>query len=323
MVSGNAHADGGFRVQLQYDATALTSCPSKAEFRGKVAELLGYDPFVAEASRTVSIRISETPKGLLGLLQWRASDGALQGERHFDDPDCRKLAQNIAFAVTVQIQLLNSPRQPPAAPAPEEEATPARAQHQPTPEPRSSQPRSEKHSTQIEPTRPDPPASKQFELGAGTGPFVVFGWSPKATLGGSFFLVGRNDMLSTQLGIETSLSTRVERGDGSGFVTSILAGSASLCLRFHAAEACPVFRVGRVRVRGFGVDEPRSPSGLFSQAGLRLSLARQVWGSLEARGHGEAVGTLSAWRVQLNENDAFSSPPFSFLLGLDLVAYFL
>jgi hypothetical protein len=162
-----------------------------------------------------------------------------------------------------------------------------------------------------------------LDIGAGAGPFVVFGWSPEPGTGGNLFLVARNRTLSAQLGFETSLPSRFERDDGSGFQSSVLAVSVTPCLRFQVVEACPLVRFGQLRVRGFGVDEPRSPKGLLSQAGLRLSLAQALGARLEGRVYAQAVRTLSRWAVQLNGADAFMLPPFGFSLGIDLAAFFL
>jgi hypothetical protein len=211
--------------------------------------------------------------------------------------------------VTVQLQLLNAPQSQPPPVAPKGERNPPRAPQQ-------------LDQTPPEPAPPTTPPDS-FELAAGVGPFVAIGWSPRASAGGKFALLGRTDAISTELAFELSLPTRQKRQDGSGFEVSAAAGSLSPCLRLSPVEACSVVRVVRIQVRGFGVDQPRSPSGWVTQGGVRLVVAQEIAGSLELRAHGQVVGTLSAWRVQLNETDRFRSPAAAFLLGIDVVALFL
>jgi hypothetical protein len=76
-------------------------------------------------------------------------------------------------------------------------------------------------------------------------------------------------------------------------------------------------------VRGFGVDDPLSPTAVLSQAGLRVTYANKLSDHVEIRVRAEGLRTLSAWRVQLNESNAFVSPSFAFLLGVDVAAFFL
>src|SRR5690606_9219450 len=124
--------------------------------------------------------------------------------------------------------------------------------------------------------------AREFEVGLGAGSFVVFGWSPRPSAGGQLFVVGRARMLSAQLGFEATLPSSVERGNGEGFESYVLAGTLMPCLRASSVEACTVFRVGSIRVRGFGVDEPLSPTGFLSQAGLRLALSQSLASWFEA-----------------------------------------
>jgi len=280
-----------------------------------VATLVDYEPFVHAAARTVSVEITDSDGVLRGLVRWRNQAGALEGERRFDSPDadCAKLAQNLSFAVAVQLQLLASSAPEAAPPEP-----PAK------PEPVPSKFRSSPDSTPAPPSpTPPSPAPSRLELRAGIGPFVVFGWAPDATLGGQLLLALRARTFSLQLGFEASYPTRYERDDGSGFETFALAASLAPCLRFRAAEACSVLRLGQVRVQGFGVDETHAPRGLLAEAGLRLAVSGALGSGLEGRGYVEGLGTLSDWTVQLNGVGVFSAPAVVFLAGIDLGAFFL
>ena len=313
----SAVAEEPLHVSLDYNAPATAGCPGEFEFRSAVVDLLEYDPFVPDAARSVSVEISATDGILEGFLRWRDQEGVLEGERAFAsfNADCTDLAKNMAFAVTVQLQLLNAPRS-----------------DSPAPEGRPEQPENPPQMTTV-PSRPElpktsesapsaTPATRRFEMGAGAGLFVTFGWAPSLVAGGSAFVVGRGPNLSGQLGFETILPERAVRDNGSGFETSILAASFVPCMRLRSIEACSIIRFGQVRIQGFGVDEPRTPRAPFSQAGLRLGLAQALGAGVEAKTHAEVVCTLAPWKVQLNGSETFAAPLFVFLMGFDLAAFF-
>lgn len=309
---GTVGVEGPLHVAFQYDAPSSMGCPTEPEFRAAVTDLLDYDPFVPDAARTVSIDVAASDRALQGVLSWRSQAGDLEGERRFVSPDadCAKLAQNLAFAVAVQLQLLNAG----VADAPPPE----------TPRTDPEQARSEPKPAPVPPAPSGAPApSSEFELGGGVGPFVVLGWSPEVALGGNLLLLARNRSFSIRLAFEATLPSNFERDDGSGFESSALAASMVPCLRFRALEACSVLRIGQVRVQGFGVDEPRSTRGMLAEAGLRLEVSGALGAGMEGRAHLEAVGTLSSRTVQLNGEDVFSAPAVVFLAGLDLAAFFL
>ncbi len=306
----SAGAEGQLHVALEYDTATAVGCPSELDFRQAVAGQFDYDPFVSEAARTVSVQITRGGGALRGLLQWRDPHGTLQGERRFDslDADCHRLAQNMAFAVTVQIQLLN-------ASSPDSSAA---GRGEPT--------KAESHTVlaaRAPPSPPAPPSSPHLELGAGAGLFAASGWFPTPAAGGNARFVARSRAFAAELAVEMTLPTRYERQDGSGFRSSAVAASLASCVRLQSVEACPVFRFGQIRARGFGVDEPKSPTGAFSQAGFRLSLSQAIGPRLEGVLQIQGLYTLSPWAIQLNGIDAFTSPHFSFLVGIDLVTLFL
>jgi len=305
-------AEGPLRVAFEYDASSAVGCPTEPEFRAAVTGLLEYDPFVPEAARTVSVEITASDQVRYGVLSWRNRAGVLEGERRFtsSEANCSKLAQNLAFAVAVQLQLLDAPGEDTSSPeTPRAERDPVRSEPKPAPVPPAP------------PRRSTP--SRQFDVGGGVGPFVVLGWSPEAALGGNLLLVGRSQNFALQLAFEAMVPSTFERDDGSGFETSVFAASIAPCLRVRALEACPLLRLGQVRVQGFGLDEPHSARGLLAEAGLRLGVSLALGAGLEGRAHAEGMGTLSSRTVQLNGTEAFSAPAVVFLAGVDLAAFFL
>lgn len=313
----SAPAKSALEVRLEYTAPAGIGCPSEAEFRAAIVERLDLDPFVQDATRTVEVEIAPASGRLNGQVRWVDRDGVLEGQRHFDagPTDCSGLARNMAFAITVQLQLLGRPTDDAPPSAAEMEAS-----GEPTETPRPSP---DAAATQAAPTPASTPAS-DFELGAGVGPFVVSGWTPDVAFGGRLTFVGRGPRFLVQLAFEASLPQRHDTDEaGAGFETSVLAASAAPCYRWPVVEACPVLRVGQVRARGFGVDQPQSPRGTLWEIGFRLGAGRPLMESLEGKAYLELAYTLSPWTVRLDERSVFTPPSFVVLGGIDLMAFFL
>src|SRR6185436_19738220 len=82
----------------------------------------------------------------------------------------------------------------------------------------------------------------------------------------------RHERLAFELGAEASLPSRYETATGDGFEQRVLVGSAAGCAFFGKLSGCIVNKLGRLSVRGFGVDRPNSASGTLAQIGPRLAL---------------------------------------------------
>ena len=315
-------------VSLEYAVPNGIGCPSEAEFRTAVADRLGDDPFVHAASRTLSVEISETGGGLNGVLRWLGHEGALEGQRRFTAPvgDCSELARNMVFAVTVQLQLLEHPEDaPPPARVPETESDAPReanGEAEAGAEAAAAAAPATSASSVAVPAPISAPASN-FDVGAGLGLFLVSGWAPEVAAGGRVLFVGRVPRFSLQLALEASFPRHYPASDGNGFESSVLAASLAFCGRLPVVEACPVLRIGRVRARGTGVDEPQSSGGTLGEVGLRLGAGGALWTNLEAQAQLELLYQPSPWTVQINERSVFDAPSFVVLGGIDLVAYFL
>lgn len=306
-------------VSLEYAVPSGLGCPSESEFRAAVADRLGGDPFVKAAARTVAVEISAKDGGLSGLLRWVDREGTLEGQRRFEASaaECAELARNMAFAVTVQLELLEQPEDasgPTTFPGTDSDPGTERVPVAPTRAPPST-------TSSADASVPVP--ASNFELGAGVGPFLVSGWAPHVAGGGRVLLLGRVPRFLAQVAFEATLPQRHSTSEGAGFETSVLAASLTPCWRFPVVEACPALRFGSVRARGFGVDEPQSPRGTFWEAGFRLAAAWAFHPSFEGKAHVEFLYTVSPWTVQLDERSVFVAPSFAVLGGIDLVAFFL
>jgi hypothetical protein len=319
-----AHADPELFVELEYlpDA-ALAGCPSDAAFRTMISAQLGYDPFRAGAAQRVVARAHAADHGLRGVVEWYDASGGQHGERELasENTDCAALARAMSFAIAVQIQLLAQET------ASQSDVLPsAPSSDQPSDESRSSA-RTAAPPSRREDTRP-PVAERsseehtawQFMLGA--GPALAFGLAPRPAVEGRVFGGMRRGRVAFELGAEASLPSHYATTNGDGFDQHVIAGSVAGCAVFGGASGCVVTKLGKVYVRGVGVDLPNADSGGMAQIGPRFAwfhgLGDRWFGALRV----EALATLVSWEVTLNEREVWKTPLFSLSVGGDLGVFF-
>ncbi len=95
-----------FSVSLEY--AAASGCPDDATFKGMIKAELGHDPFREDASEHVLVRIERRGRTVDGRIEWRDSSGKWVGDQVFRpvSRDCGRIARAAAFALALQIQLL-------------------------------------------------------------------------------------------------------------------------------------------------------------------------------------------------------------------------
>ncbi len=316
-----AHAESRLFVDLRYQTDAgLGACPNEETFRGMVERQLGYDPFRADSPQVIVARAEAAERGIRGFVRWYDDQGNSRGERDLasDDPDCAAFVKAMGFTLAVQIQLLSL--ETPAADA-ARPSSPARADAKSAEATTTTRPDPARRVADG-PVDPGPPRHSNWRFLVGLGPSVGFGLAPRAVPEGRLFAgVGRGE-LGLELGAEASLWARHATASDQGFEQSLLASTFAACGFIEPWSGCVVNKLGVLRVRGFGVDMPRSPSGLVEQVGLRLSV-HQRFGS-----HGllllriEALAPLVSWDVTLNGKAVWRMPPVSLGLGGDLAALF-
>lgn len=307
--AGVAAAQSEHRVSLTYAMDpGLDGCPSRSEFQTSVIRQLGYDPFADEAVRQVVVRAVSSPSGLQGQLLWRDGGGQLQGERQLaaKHQDCRELARSMAFAIVVQLQLLDA-----SADEPKDTRST---------EPVSERPARIDGSDVASPERlppPEPSHGGVWSSSIGVGASVATGLAPGASLLGRAFGSVRLDAVSLELGASASWPSTERDADGRGFRSNVLLGTFAPCLHVDRFSGCALAQVGQLRVRGLGVDEARSPSGTLAQLGLRLS-GSQPLGPLVVSLRLEGLRTLNQWTVQVNSLEVWQVPSTSVTLGFDV-----
>jgi len=308
------------RVRLEYRADEQSGCPGEDELRRMVVDQLKEDPFDAQSGQRMAVSIVRTEAGFQGRIVWTEADGRVLGERVLSSRsrDCHEISANLAFAVVLQLQLVDrrvSPAanasapgaQPPVAPRADDAAS--RPPPEPPPPPAPPPP--------VAPAPPRP-SDGGLVMTVGAGPVAAIGMMPAAVSPfGRLFVAARLDRWSAELAADAAWPGRLREPDGAGVAVSALGSSAAGCAHVSVASACALGRLGWVRARGLGVTAPNTSWGLFGEAGLRFA-ATKGWGRLVVSLHADGLVMLSRWNVVLNDAVVWTVPRVGVGLGLDV-----
>jgi len=308
-------------VRLDYQADEQGGCVGEDELRQMVTDQLGHDPFRPDADQRVGITIAKTEAGFRGRIVWTEADGRQVGERNLSSRsrDCREIVANVAFAVALQLQLVDrgAPNDPNVA-APTGGQTPPATPESPNrapaiPERPNPSPEGPRGSAQPPPGR--------LVLAVGAGPAVGLGMTPAPTAFGRLFVVARLRRLSGELAADAALPATQHEPDGTGVDVNALGASAAGCGHVSIASACLLGRLGWIRARGFGIAVPSTSWGHFGEVGLRLAASREM-GRVILSAHADGLVMLSRWNVVLNDAVAWAVPRVGGVLGLDVALRF-
>jgi hypothetical protein len=317
--SRGACADEPPRVQygFDYQAGVELGCATASELRAAISRQLEYDAFVPEAAvpeYSVRVAIAKAGAGLEARIDWMDREGRSDGERRLvsETADCTELARGVVFAVAVQIQLRASSAAVAAKPA----ASP------PPPPPPSRRP-----PVLVPPSRRGgSPSAGRTSTGplllVGLGAEVSRGWSPGTAFG--LGLVGAVSVGRAWLGasVGATAPTTHELPDGTGFDARSLNGTLSPCFRTPPVGWCVTGMIGRLHIRGYGVDHPLNPASTLMAIGGRLELLLPALRSFGVLVHAQVLGTLTPRDVVLNRVTAWSTAPVYVGAGVDLAMIF-
>jgi hypothetical protein len=309
-------------VRLEYQADEQGGCTSEDELRRMVADQLGHDPFRPEADRRVAVTIARTDPGFQGRIVWTEANGRRFGERLLSSRsrDCREIAANVAFAVALQLQLvdLGATNETAEAAAPSPMPQPPKAAEQTNRAPADQAPPSV--SAQVPAPSPRAPPGR-LVLAVGAGPAVGMGMAPAATALGRLFVVGRYRRLSAEIAADAALPVTQREPDGSGAVVTATGATAAGCGHQSILAACVLGRVGWIHARGMGVDAPSASWARFSEVGARLVAAKDS-GRFVVSLHADGLVMLSQWNVVLNHTVVWTVPRVAGIVGLDVALRF-
>jgi hypothetical protein len=330
-------------VALEYHAPPGGECPEAEEFRASVGRQLGYDAFRPSADRRVAVQISRAESGFDSWVKWSDARGNWVGDRRLSSrrSDCGEIAANTAFAVAVQIQLLAAlaPANPQESAStstttsasqgdtsnatPSNAGTPAtsttaapKSNAAPAPKPPPPEPGEKSTSTPAS-TRESAANRARIRLSAGLGASLALGIAPHPTGVGRIFVSGRLEPVSIEIAADAALPTTRTEADGSGFTLNRFAAALAACGHVQPFAACLTATFGRLEARGFGVDEPASPGGWFTQLGARIAATHDFGDRFFAGVRVEGQVMLSTWSVVLNEGVVWTTPRVGGLIGAD------
>lgn len=307
-------------VALEYDVAPATGCPDADEFRANVNRQLGYDPFRASADRRVAVQIAQKEAGFAGLIKWSDAEGRWVGDRRLSSrrSECEEIAANVAFAVAVQIQLLAALEPEKAEPSKPETAAEKPAATTPTSDPNATSTKRPKPNE----TRSESRQRQAFRFSSGIGASVGLGIAPDVAGLGRIFASGRIDWFSLELGVDAALPVTQDESSGSAFKLNRFAASAAACGHVQALAGCLTGTFGRLQASGYGVDQPASPSGLFSQIGARIAGTLDFGNRFFVSARGDGLVMVSPWAVTLNHTVVWTTPRFGGMIGLDFGVHF-
>ena len=308
-------------VDVTYETDALQGCPSVAEFRAIMSQQLGYDPYSPGSALGVEVRIRSSEAGLEGSIDWSNTDANKAGERHFTSRsnDCREMVTTVGFVLAVQIQLLATERT--NALAPPKDGSGTESDGEPPTLPSQRVPSVTLAINRFD-VRPASVSSTSWSATVGLGPSIGFGLAPSSIAQGRLFVALQTAWFQLESGAEASLPSTKRQPYGGGFQHELFLGTLAACGWHRAIAACGVGKLGKIQVRGTGVDRPVSSSGFVAQVGPRLAYAFELGNHLLLLGHVEGTYLLTPWVVDLNRLNVWTMPHFSGVAGIDLVARF-
>jgi hypothetical protein len=309
------------RVRLEYQADEQGGCVGADDLRRMVTDQLGHDPFRSDADQQVAISIAKTEIGFQGRIVWTEVDGRQVGERLLSSRsrDCREIAANVAFAVALQLQLVErgSSDDAGAGAATVDGSTP-----QTTGPPDRVAVTPERPSVSTEaPAVPGEESSSPVRLAVGAGPAVAMGMTPDVTAFGRLFVVARLRRLSGEIAADAALPTTLDYRDGTGVVVNALGSSAAGCAHAEIVSACLLGRIGWLRAQGTGIAVPRTSWGRFGEVGMRLAATKEL-GQFTVSVHADGLVMLSHWNVVLNDAVVWDVPRVGIVVGLDVALRF-
>ena len=311
-------------VDLKYEVgPALQGCPDADEFRSMVARRLGYDPYRAESTLAVQVRVRSTETGIEGAIEWSTSGDERVGERRFASRSggCREMAATMGFVLAVQIQLMAT--ESAAQPAKTEPGLRHESERSQAPADADRKVGAAPSNTEMLRASPrSVPSSTARSVMAGVGPSVGLGLAPDRIAQGRLFLSYWFGHAALELGAEASLPSTTHLAHGGGFRHELMFGTLAACGWYWSMGACGLARLGRIQVHGLRVDKPASPAGFVAQVGPRLAYHLGLGERLGLLGHVDASYLLTPWTVELNHVGVWTMPRFSAVAGIDLTVRF-
>lgn len=323
--SGVAAAEESPTATLDYGrADSAKRCPDARAIRERVAARLGYDPFVADASQSIRVRLTGRvdQSGHAARIELHSPQSDSPGVRTLEssDPRCDELVDALVFTVTVAIDpsstLGGGAREVPGDARRAVMAGLLRV-HDAQGAARQRQAKAADLLEEVgEQPREEPAAAEPagFDLRAASGGGLAVGVAPKPAgqlrlqveLGREHWSVGLGGV--TSLPVQTSVSTGTME-------TSMLLAELTPCARYGWLRGCGLLVAGSLRTTGMELQDAASNAHLYAAAGLRAGVEVPVVGPLSVRVNGEFAAALARTRVLVGGEPVWRTPDLTAGVG--------
>ena len=270
----------------------------------------------------MAVSIAKTEVGFQGRIVWTDAGGRSVGERLLSSRsrDCGEIAANLAFAVALQVQLVErGASKDGGSDVPDAERSPPTITDQTDRAPViAERPNPPTESLPV----PDQASPARLVLAVGVGPAVGVGMTPDATAFGRLFVVARLRRLSAEIGADAALPVTLREPDGTGVVVNAM-GVERGGLRAHVGGVGLRARPARLDSRRGNRESPhRARHGGGSARSGYASPATRELGRFMVSVHADGLVMLSRWNVVLNDAVVWSVPRIGGVVGLDVALRF-
>jgi hypothetical protein len=107
-------------------------------------------------------------------------------------------------------------------------------------------------------------------------------------------------------------------GEGS-LEATLFAGMLVPCWHHSVFSVCGVGIIGALRGRGVDLDQTTQETSVFGAAGVRLAASLRLSRRFALRFHADPLAVVSRTTLRANDEDVWSSPPFSLSIGTVVV----
>ncbi|MDF2695581.1 MAG: hypothetical protein K0S65_3964 [Labilithrix sp.] len=317
-----AHASPAARLVYLRGAGA-EHCPDANALRKAVAARLGFDPFFAYANQTIVAEISAAKKGFRGRVQVLDEAGLVWGERvvQSESDDCAETMRAMALGISIAVDALDLDAR--GTPPPEPVPSPST----PAPPPPSPPPSTNAEPSPAPPPAPRPPpaspaaSSRRFAYDARVSALGSMGTAPTLAFGAMFAAGVRLQAFGVAL--EGRFHPKVTSGvDGGAVWSSLVLGTAAVCMHAKVAFACALGSVGSFRGGGADIPSPQSGSALFGAVGPRVGVHVPLAQPFYVHGHLDVAYLLTPAHIEIDGRTVFALPSLSGTLGIGAGALF-
>ena len=342
--TSNAHATERPSARLVYVRGAgADGCPDEAGVRSAVAARLGYDPFTADASKTIAVAVVRPGSSFQAKIEVRDASGASKGTRRLDSKatECAELAGAITLAISIAIDPFgaggSAPLPLPAVPDDGQGGDPttssSSSSSSSTGFPASSatvDASSEAHDGAVTTGGDDLAGSPSGQEDASTprvlaggGVVSSLGYEPGIGVGATAGLALRWSRASIGIEGRADLPGEKALAIGGAVRSSVIVASLLPCAHRGIVLVCASGTVGAIRSSGTGF-AARSQSDPYVAAGARLGLEVPFGGSVLGRFTFDIAATVLGARLRYGDppSDVWQSPPLCGALGGAIVGAF-